>query len=170
MERFFSQIEKQEGGCWVWKGYPKIGYGQFRVNGKRYYTHRYSWIIHNGEIKDGLHVLHKCDNPRCVNPDHLFLGTQADNMRDMTEKGRRVKGKDHYLYGKRMCEESRLKISKSIAGEKHPNSKLNVEIVREIRRLYDSGEMKPGKIAEKFGISTSCAEFVAYRRSWRSVL
>ena len=74
-------------GCWEWDGTVRTGYGRFYVNGKMQSAHRVSWEIHNGPI-NGFLVLHKCDNTSCVNPEHLFLGTQKDNVRDMWEKQR----------------------------------------------------------------------------------
>lgn len=75
--------------CWVWHGTSeRNGYGRARYRGKRYSAHRLSWILHHGTIGKGLWVLHKCDNPACVNPHHLLLGTSKDNTDDMTRKGR----------------------------------------------------------------------------------
>jgi HNH endonuclease len=76
-------------GCWLWMGgLNGNGYGRFRVNGVLEYAHRRSWKIHKGSIPHGMNVLHRCDNPPCINPDHLFLGTQSDNVRDTETKGR----------------------------------------------------------------------------------
>lgn len=89
-ERFWSKVEKS-GACWIWTGFvdPK-GYGAISTQrGHRpLQTHRLSWEMANGKIPDGAMVLHRCDNPRCVNPDHLFLGTAADNTHDMMNKDR----------------------------------------------------------------------------------
>lgn len=75
-------------GCWLWKhGTHKFGYGFFKHAGE-VTAHRVSWVLHNGPIPDGMHVLHRCDVPQCVNPDHLFLGTHTDNMKDCARKGR----------------------------------------------------------------------------------
>lgn len=78
--------------CWVWNGCLWNGYGQIIVKGKRCAGHRVSWELYNGPIPAGQWVLHKCDNPKCVNPDHLFLGTHLENIQDMVQKRRQVKG------------------------------------------------------------------------------
>jgi hypothetical protein len=97
-ERFWEWVNK--GGtneCWNWKGAPNVwGYGQIRDTngryGKKKLAHRISWIIHNGPIPTNILVLHTCDNPLCVNPNHLWLGTHKDNALDMCKKGRHTKG------------------------------------------------------------------------------
>lgn len=76
-------------GCWEWTGTKdKHGYGRVRVDQRKARAHRVAWEAFKGEIPAGLHVLHRCDNPGCVNPEHLFLGTHGDNMRDREAKGR----------------------------------------------------------------------------------
>lgn len=89
MERFWNKVEKSD-GCWNWIGSKRVGYGAFKINGKVTGAHRYSFELKNGKIPDGMIICHSCDNPSCVNPDHLFLGSHRDNTIDAFNKGRRV--------------------------------------------------------------------------------
>lgn|SRR3990167_4285920 len=91
-EGYNKFVIKNKKGCWGWKGCmpSNPGYGQFRHMMKLERAHRASWIIHNGDIPSGMSVLHKCDNKECSNPDHLFLGSQKDNMIDMIKKNRNI--------------------------------------------------------------------------------
>ena len=90
-ERLYSRIKKNELDCWVWQGCVIRRYGGIKIAGKMKRAHRISWELTNGPIPDGLFVCHHCDVPLCINPDHLFLGTHTDNMRDMIKKGRKSK-------------------------------------------------------------------------------
>lgn len=88
IQNFWKKVVKTE-GCWKWTASKKDGYGMFGVgNKKTKKAHRISWELCRGSIPEGLHVLHRCDNPECSNPDHLFLGTNLDNFNDMISKGR----------------------------------------------------------------------------------
>jgi hypothetical protein len=89
--RFMAKVEASEaGGCHEWLGTRHSnGYGQMRINGVIEYAHRLAWMLVKGAIPFGLYVLHRCDNRRCVNAEHMFLGTQADNVADRMSKGRR---------------------------------------------------------------------------------
>jgi hypothetical protein len=87
IERF--SIPEPNSGCWLWTGSPVgIGYGRIRANGRHWLAHRASWRVHRGRIPRGRCVLHRCDTPACVNPDHLFLGSLKDNAQDALRKGR----------------------------------------------------------------------------------
>ena len=97
LDRLLQKAQRSD-GCWIWRGAVNRGaggYGWFRLDGEAQLAHRASWILHNGPIPDGMHVLHKCDVRLCVNPAHLFLGTNADNVADKVGKGRVSRGEGH---------------------------------------------------------------------------
>lgn len=147
-ERFWKYVTKTE-TCWIWTGCksPK-GYGRIAdydgVRSQMRLAHCLSFEIHRGPIHSGLHVCHSCDNPPCVNPDHLFLGTNRDNIDDKMAKGRQAKGSKVW------------------------NSKINDDIVREIRRRRAEGE-RPGRLAEEFGISGPTVSDLLHGRTWQHV-
>ena len=150
INRFWSKVDRS-GNCWEWAAAKtKGGYGQFHINNKMQLAHRVSWVIHNSDIPSGDHygttcVLHRCDNPSCVNPDHLFLGTQKDNNQDRMNKGRNV----------------------NVVGEQHGKAKLSSRNVREIRR--HSPAMTYREIAETFCISSSQVCNIVNRRVWKHI-
>ncbi len=137
-----------ECGCWIWVSrLTTNGYGRFEVDHGRsqpFYrrrAHRASWELHRGPIPPGLCVLHRCDVRCCVNPDHLFLGTPADNSADMVKKGRQARG---------------AKINTNI---------LTEDQVREIRILYQ--DMSQRAIARKFGVSRWCIQDIISGKNWK---
>ena len=157
LERFWEKVDvRGEDDCWVWTGAksPK-GYGEFwfTERGKHTRAHQVSWILKFGDIRDGYGVLHKCDNPPCVNPKHLFLGTNYDNTRDRDAKGRRVQGRV-YL-GKEHPQH----------GENSPHNKLTSEQVLEIVSLRSQG-MKNKDIASAFGVSCGIVSNIWNGRKW----
>ncbi len=130
--RFWSKVEKTS-ECWVWKASVGThGYGQFKHNGKPTHAHRVSFELTHGAIQAGAYVLHRCDNRLCVNPEHLFLGTHAENMHDMKQKGRAG-------YLRR-------------AGEQNPSAKLTNTQAAEIRAMCSSGATQR-EAAAQFGVS-----------------
>lgn len=146
--RFWRKVRKTA-DCWIWTGKPNhSGYG--RIGWSRpnvHLAHRVSWIMAYGPIPDELRVLHRCDNPPCVRPDHLFLGTQQDNMRDAAEKGR-MKPPPHGL------------------GEDAPNAKLTERDVLQIRKRVAAGEFQK-RIAKEYGVNPSNVSAIKRRLTWR---
>jgi len=139
-ESFWARVDKHApNGCWEWTGaLNSTGYGSVAWHGKRYTTHRVAaWLA--GVVdspaapdnsKEPTHVLHKCDNRKCCNPEHFFLGTFRDNMLDAYNKGRKVQAK----------------------GSDHVNSKLSPEQVRAIRSRYKQGELQV-PLSKEFGVT-----------------
>jgi len=138
MERFWSKVDKSSEGCWTWMGAHKpSGYGNVTYCYKVYSAHRMAYELTFGSIPHGQFVLHHCDNPRCVNPSHLFLGTTVDNARDMLAKGR------------------------------EGNSKLDFAKATEIRRLYSLGGIFQKELADLFGVHYSTISNIVKHKVWR---
>ena len=130
-EKFSEKYSMQPNGCWEWKVGTK--HPSFRVDGKCLKASRYIWEkTHNVRLEPKQFVCHHCDNPICVNPAHLFIGSQDDNMKDMAAKGRR-KGRG--------------------IGEDNGRAKITKEIAEEIKSLYATSGLSQQKIADKFSIS-----------------
>lgn len=141
-------IPEPNSGCWLWTAYINDdGYGRIRSsNNKLMGAHRASYEIHRGSIPAGLQVLHTCDTPSCVNPDHLFVGTVQDNMDDMVAKGR----------------------GNSRRGIEHHKAKLSENDIRVIRLRINLGE-KNREIAKSFGVTRGLIGMIGRGEIWRSV-
>jgi len=145
VDRFWSHVEKTD-SCWNWSGKTR---GRFRLGGKKdpvVSPYRYAFELLVGEIPKGMLICHKCDNPRCVNPDHLFIGTARDNTKDMYSKGRGVNNR----------------------GENCGTSKLTEKDVLEIRELVKWGVSKP-RISTVYSVSTRQVYAVLRRENWSHV-
>lgn len=145
--RFEAKWKMAENGCWSWIGAKlPAGYGIIKIpNCRKFeYAHRLSWRIFRGEIPEGLYVLHTCDNPNCVNPEHLMLGNQKENSRQMVAR-------DRHLYGERNTE-----------------SKLTEHIVENIHRMYSKGYAQ-SRIAIIYGIHQMTVSKIIRGERWAHV-
>lgn len=149
--RFYSRVKlPNKKGCmeWVGRTIHHGGYGQFSKHGKIPVTaHRYSYELYFGKIPEEMCILHKCDNPPCVSPKHLFLGTQKDNAIDMRTKKRGF----------------------STAGENHGLHTLSLEEVREIRRLYTGKRGEQTQLSLKFKVSKATVHNIVNNKAWRDL-
>lgn len=144
--RFMDYVESKDvDSCWEWKGYKSKGYGRIKIFGKFHQAHRISYELFTGPIPDHMMVCHRCDNPSCVNPGHLFIGSAKDNMQDKISKGR------HRGAAK---------------GERHHFSSLTEHQVIEIRKMLSSGGMSQIEIARIFGVSQSQISNIKTCKRW----
>lgn len=144
-EAFLMRAEPEpNSGCWLWSGnLTESGYGRVTIGRKDYRAHRVSWALANGRgIPDGAFICHRCDTPSCINPAHLFPGSNRDNVRDMIEKGRKA----------------------STAGDRHGKRKLTADIVRAIRQSSESH----AAIARSYGLSPQAVCNARSGKTWRA--
>lgn len=146
-EAFWARVLiRGPGECWDWQGgCNRNGYGQVRKNGILYRANRYAYELAHGPLPTGLHCLHTCDRPVCVNPVHLFAGTVLENMRDRDRKGR---------HG---C----------LRGEKHPQHRLTIQKVRRIRKLWATGKYQQRELARMFGVCQRTIVVIIHNLGWR---
>lgn len=146
-DRFWRRVHKTQ-ACWIWTGarQPK-GYGWIQVNKRMYAAHRMAWAITHGPIPTGLFVCHHCDNPQCVRPDHLFLGTNSENLQDAVRKGRHR--------------------PTALPGERNPRAKLTFEDVLEARKEFSRG-VTHRELARRFGVARSTMYAAVSGARWKS--
>ena len=147
LDYFEMRSTKDTTGCWLWDRHLDR-YGVFRDEGQLKKAHRGAWEAVNGAVPEGMHVLHRCDVPRCCNPEHLFLGTHADNMRDKVSKGRQSRSK--------------------LKGSQHGMAKLVEHDVSIIKLLLDLG-VQGKRLADLYGVSKSSISLIRLGRKWRHV-
>lgn len=145
VERFWEKVNKDApNGCWEWTGSQHdFGYGSIYVNNKMMLTHRFSYELHNGPIPPNMFCCHTCDNPRCCNPQHLFLGSNNDNVSDMIKKGRDSRGTG--------------------------SAKLTEAQVIEIRQKYAQGSVTHMELASEYGLDRSSVSSIIRRRTWSHI-
>jgi len=157
---FKKRIKEMPSGCWEWQGARSVyNYGHLKVGSKYWKAHRYMYMMTYGPIPEGLCVCHHCDNPPCVNPAHLYLGTIAENTRDAGLRGRMQKGAAH-VWARRPDLVRR--------GERHHNAKLTADDVIELRRLAKQGWSNV-QLADRFKLSLPHVSDVKLGKKWACI-
>ena len=148
--RFWMKVRKTErDGCWIWTGALSKGYGAIRLPGQgggQTSASRVAYLLSYGDIPAGKHVCHRCDNPPCVRPDHLFLGTPTDNVRDCILKGRRIQ-----------------------VGERNGSARLTNNEVKGMRRDYGTGRFTYKMLASKYAVCWSTVQKIISGHRWKHV-
>lgn len=153
---FISRTRQSDSGCIEWIGSVSgsvLKYGRFCIGKLEFKSHRVSWVINFGEIPEGMLVCHHCDNPICVNPDHLFIGDHFDNQRDCQKKFRR---------------KFNTNPRPSTQGEKHVRAKITTQDVLEIRELRSNGYTYKD-LAKKFNLGKTTISHITKKRNWKHV-
>jgi len=193
IDRFWNKVDRTSNPncCWEWTANKlKQRYGRFSIGKKHILAHRFSYELHYGKIPDGLDVLHTCDNPPCVNPNHLYLGTQQDNANDMVAKNRQAKGIFQGTHthpesvargdksGYRLHPEKyprgdkhylRLHPEKASRGEQNGWSKFTNEQILEIRKKYIPWKYSTTKLAKEYKTSPANIWLIVSRKHWKHI-
>jgi len=140
-QKFWAKVNKTD-TCWLWTACTNYGYGIFRVDKKKLKAHRYSWSLINGTIPKNNIIMHKCDVTQCVNPEHLKLGSQKENITDMVQKGRNARR------------------------EKHGRTTLSQIDINQIRRLIKAGDLTQKAIAEQYNLTQAAITYIKQGRNW----
>ena len=174
-KNFWKRVSKTD-SCWNWIGAKdKDGYGSFSLRYATERSHRISYRIHAGRIPNGILVCHNCDNPSCVNPAHLFLGTPQDNMDDKVEKGRVPRGRNHYsvTHPEKLARGERsgsfTHPEKICRGESHGRAKLTAEKVLRIRSRFANGGISQKQLALESGVGTATMNKIIHRAYWSHI-
>lgn len=176
INRFWNKVIKQN-GCWKWTAMENdFGYGIINSGGRGgrpLRAHRVSWEIHNGNIPKGKHILHKCDNPTCTNPEHLFLGTNYDNVQDMVKKGRTCRGQKHVEKMRAVAARGNKNGARTHPemvpkGETHFGAIMTNGGVIKMRQMRRAGH-RVKDIALFFGISNQQTSFICNRKAWKHI-
>jgi hypothetical protein len=156
-DEFWSRAERTPNGCWEWHGARSGQYRMVSFDGKTIGAHRAAWLMAKGAIPDGMFVCHRCDNPPCVNPEHLFLGTPTDNVHDMLNKGRHVPPTGMRNWAARNPERAR--------GERNGTAKLTDAQVAEIKSALADGA-RPAALAETYGVKSATIYAIRRGDNW----
>ena len=170
---FWTHVEKKGlDECWMWTSTTtKAGYGKCRVDGRTWLAHRYSYVLHKGELLGKLQVMHSCDVPGCVNPNHLSLGTAKDNSQDMVKKGRASKrwlGHKHTESAKKKMSDARFANPPDKKGIKHHLCKFSESDVHEMRRMHAQG-INQTDIAAAFRCAQSNVSLIVRLKRWSHI-